>query len=192
MNIYFLSRQQTSDYLQLDADGFVGSLTQADLKARKCSSHYEYLTCAMKSADDFTEEEKLILIRLCKQADAYVPQCTLPWIFAKAHYEDGLPHTRGAVIFLSKVCDARTVVHERVHVWQKTRGDAQYPGYMLMAGSDELMRSNPDTDKRIWTRNGKACGKFYNSKNPTGISDCYQFERHPFEEEAYSIAGKCL
>lgn len=192
MRIYFLSQVETRDYLLTDPDGFVQRLTPCDLSARRCSTNDQYMTLAIQSANEFTIEEKNKIILNCEQAH----RCLLstkysmdvPWVFAKAYYENGYPHTRGQVIFMSKVESPWTLIHERVHVWQKTV-NAVPNGYLLMSGTNDLMRSNPDTDNRLWMRNGEVCGKFYTSKNPTSLSDYVELQRHPSEEEAYMIAG---
>ena len=190
MDIYFLSREQTAQLLMSDSDGFIQRLTPCDLKARRCSSHAEYLQMAVLSADEFTLAEKNKLIIFCQQAKQYfVGMPALPWIFAKAHYEEGLPHTREGVIVLNGLYDTQTLVHERVHVYQK-----QFPnicsgacaGYVQVSRPDtELYRSNPDTDSRLWMRDGIVCGKFYNSKSPKSIRDCSQRAQHPLEAQAY-------
>ena len=190
MEIYFLSREQTAGFLARDPDGFIQGLSRCDLKARRCSSADQYMQVAVLSSDEFTLAEKNKLTIFCQQAEQwFTGMPRRPWVFAKAHYEDGLPHTRADVIFLNGVYNVRTLVHERVHVYQK-----QFPemcagacaGYVKVSRPDlELYRSNPDTDSMVWMRNGIVCGKFYNSKCPTSIRDCWQRAEHPLEAQAY-------
>jgi len=190
MEIYFLSRQQTADFLGADEDGFIQRLTRCDLKARRCLSHDEYRQISVLSADEFTPDEKNNLINFCREANKYfVGMPNTPWVFAKAQYEQGLPHTRSGVIFLDGLYETETLVHERVHVYQKMMPSLcreAYRGYVQVSGQDELYRSNPDTDSRMWLKDGKVCGKFYNSKNPMSIHDCSQRARHPLEAQAYN------
>lgn len=191
MKIYFLSETETRDYLMSDPDGFLRQLTSCDLSARRCSTHDQYMTLAVQSASEFTIEEKKQIISNCEKAHKALYgtkySLDLPWVFAKAYYENGYPHTRGNVIFMSKAESPRTLVHERVHIWQKNTGSIPY-GYILMSGEYTLLRSNPDTDNRVWMRNGEVCGKFYTSQNPINMNDYMELKRHPLEEEAYTVA----
>ena len=197
MEIYFLSRQQTADFLGSDDDGFIQRLTRCDLRARKCQSNNEYRQMAVLSADEFTLDEKNKLITFCQKAEQhFVGMPALPWVFAKAHYEEGLPHTRTNIIFMDNVLSVLTLVHERVHVYQK-----QFPeicreacrGYIQVSRPDlELYRSNPDTDSKVWMRDGILCGKFYWSKSPTSILDCSQRAHHPLEAQAYGWTPEVL
>ena len=190
MKIYFLSQVETRDYLLSDPDSFIQRLTPCDLSARRCSTTDQYMTCAVQSADEFTIEEKNKIILNCEKANRCLSttkySMDLPWVFAKAHYEEGYPHTRGQVIFMSMAESPSTLIHERVHVWQKTMNVVPN-GYVLMSGTNDLLRSNPDTDNRLWFRNGSVCGKFYTSKNPTCMRDYMEFQKHPSEEEAYAV-----
>ena len=189
MKIYFLDQMETRDYLLSDPDNFIQRLTPCDLSARRCSTTDQYMTLAVQSASEFTIEEKNKIILNCSLAHQALCgtkySLDAPWVFAKAYYENGYPHTRGTVIFMSKVESVQTLVHERVHVWQKTTGSVPY-GYVLMSGTNSLLRSNPDTDNRLWMRNGQTCGKFYTSKTPTSMGEYMEFQRHPCEEEAYA------
>jgi hypothetical protein len=189
-----MSREQTADFLYADEDGFIKRLTRCDLKARQCLSHHEYRQISVLSADEFTLDEKNNLINSCREANKYfVGMPNTPWVFAKAQYEQGLPHTRGDVIFLDGLYDTPTLVHERVHVYQKMMPSLcreACRGYVQVSGPAELYRSNPDTDSRLWTRGGVVCGKFYNSKNPTSIHDCSQRAQHPLEAQAYAWARR--
>lgn len=192
MRIYFLSQVETREYILNDPDGFIQRLTPCDLCARRCSTPDQYMTVAIQSANEFTNEEKNKIILNCEEAHRYLSttkySMDVPWVFAKAYYENGYPHTRGQVIFMSKAESPATLVHERVHVWQKTM-NAVPNGYILMSATNDTLRSNPDTDNRLWMRNGELCGKFYTSKNPTSLRDYIEFQRHPSEEEAYAVEG---
>jgi hypothetical protein len=183
----FMSKRETEEYLRRDPDKFIRSLTPEDLSARRCCSPQVYLEMAVASASDFTDEEKKKINFLISKVSQY----SFTWVFAKAYYEEGLPHTRQHIIFLSKPCSIRTLIHERVHVWQKKTGmrvlSPEYTQVSIPGVSK--MRTNPDTnDGKVWSKNGIICGKFYNSCRPKSIMDCHQYERHPLEEEAYRIA----
>ena len=199
MDIYFLSRQQTADFLAADPDGFIGALSRCDLRARKCKSSAEYRQIAVLSADEFTLAEKNKITIFCQKIEAeqyFAGLPAIPWVFAKAHYEEGLPHTRTNIIFMDQVMSLSTLVHERVHVYQKQFPEicrAACRGYVQVSRSvPELYRSNPDTDNKVWMRDGILCGKFYWSKSPTSILDCSQRARHPLEAQAYGWNAQML
>jgi hypothetical protein len=47
------------------------------------------------------------------------------------------------------------------------------------------MRANPDTDGKVWYKNGKPAGGFF-GPNPSSIMDVVEYVKHPFEAEAYA------
>lgn len=187
----FLSRAQTMNFLGSDPDGFVARMSPLDLAARRVRSRDEYLEKAMKGAGEWTESERDALRREAARADAFLHGTRydgIPWRFAKASYEEGLPHTRGPVIFLSDVVDASTLIHERVHVVQKLRGPNVPRGYVLSELHLRNIRANPDTDGRVWLKGGVPADSYYKSERPMGIMDVTQQVEHPFEAEAYAVS----
>lgn len=188
----FLSRAQTQNFLDADADGFIARLSPFDLEARHVRTNGEYLEKAIKSAGTFSESECEALIREARRADAFLigsRYSGVPWRFAKAAYEEGLPHTRGPVIFLTGPVEAATLVHERVHVIQKLKGPQIPPGYSLTDLHYKNLRANPDTDGRVWTLNGQRADAYYRTTRPMGIQDVVQHVEHPFEAEAYAVSN---
>jgi len=188
----FLSRSQTQSLLAADGDGFVGRMSPLDLEARHVTARREYLTRAVLSADDFTPHERDVIWREAQRASEYLSGTVytgIPWRFAKAHYEEGLPHTRGSVIILSGLADAPTLVHEMVHVHQKARGPRVPSGYIESSSTFRNIRTNPDTDGRVWFKGNVPADAFYKSAHPTGLSDVVQYVEHPFEAEAYAISN---
>jgi hypothetical protein len=187
----FLSRAQTQNFLQSDADGFSQRLSPLDLAARHVKSRSEYIDKAVKSAQEFTAEEKDSIWREVTRADEYLAGTRyggIPWRLAKAQYEEGLPHTRGPIIFVPGTVDAATLTHEMVHVVQKMRGPKIPPGYVQSRATFQNMRANPDTDGKVWFMGTTPADSFYKSKVPMGISDVVQYIEHPFEAEAYAVS----
>lgn len=187
----FLSRSQTMNLLQADQDGFASRLSSLDLLARHAKSRSDYLEKAVKSAQEFTAEEKDAIWREIQRADEYLAGTRyggIPWRLAKAGYEEGLPHTRGGVIVVSGVVDAATLTHEMVHVAQKMRGPKIPPGYVQSNATFQNLRANPDTDGRVWFKGNVPADSFYKSSRPMGISDVVQYVEHPFEAEAYAVS----
>jgi len=186
----FLSRTQTQNLLMSDPDGFAARLTLLDLEARHAQTKADYIQKSVKSAEEFTPYEKDVLWREATRAQEALEGTRysgIPWRFAKAQYEEGLPHTRGNVIFLSGITDYTTLVHEMIHVVQKVRGPRVPPGYKLTDVNFKNLRANPDTDGRVWFKGNIPADSFYKSSTPMGISDVVQYVEHPFEAEAYAF-----
>ena len=185
----FLTRAQTQNFLAADPDGFIARLGPYDLKARHVRSRQEYKALAVNSAGSWTPEEKDELWRQAQIAQEFLETTVyagLPWRFAKAQYEDGLPHTRLDIIFLPGVVKARTLVHEMVHISQKIRGAIIPPGYVKTTQHIENLRANPDTDGKVWYKNGVPAGGFFGFM-PMSITDVTEYVKHPFEAESYTL-----
>lgn len=187
----FLSRAQTQSLLQADPDGYASRLSPLDLMARHAKSRADYIDKAVKSAQEFTAEEKDAIWREVQRADEYLAGTRyggVPWYIAKAQYEEGLPHTRGRVIVVPGIVDAATLTHEMVHVVQKLKGPVIPPGYVKSNAKFQNMRANPDTDGRVWFKGNVPADSFYTSLQPMSITDVVQYVEHPFEAEAYAVS----
>jgi hypothetical protein len=135
----------------------------------------------------------------------------IPWVIAKTTtpaYEDGLPHTRADVIFLSsttlhkKDTDlARTLLHEKVHLYQRKYpqetaqaiADAGYHRTDRRRTETPLARANPDLDDWVYEDPaGVPMLTVYNSAKPSSIGDVTgsNDHEHPYETMAYSLAAK--
>ena len=73
-----------------------------------------------------------------------------------------------------------------VHVNQKLRGPRIPQGYVRSNQEIENLRANPDTDGKVWYKNGVPAGAFF-VPNPTSITDVQEYVKHPFEAEAYAL-----
>ena len=127
-------------------------------------------------------------------------------------YEEGLPHTRKNVIFLSnKILNypedelIKILIHEKIHIYQRNNEElfkiiVENMGYTEVSNITEIsyntikhIRSNPDVNRKIYKNQNT--GKFmlclYNSDKPNGINDVdlkdYSLE-HPYEKIAYEIS----
>lgn len=227
----FFNVEQTQKFLRLDRDRYVGSMSECDLYARKVRSPEEYIDKIAKCAISFSEKEKVKLVRCAKKADDFLRghryrdlDCSeiasIEWVFAKTHkneqseYEEGLPHTRDNVVFLSSyiinenIADdtnddflVSTLIHEKAHIYQRQNNVAllvESMGYreVPMVDIDKrrllLKRCNPDTDERIYSKNNHIVVFVYKSNRPSGINDVetnnFTIE-HPYEEMAYELAN---
>jgi len=233
--VYFMSDEQTKFYLTNDTDRYVKNLSRYDLYARKVSTHNEYIEKIVKTTLSFTQYEKDLLIRCTEKADIFFRNvkyddlcynnniigtdiANIKWIFANTHsvddmknnieyeYEEGLPHTRENIIFLSKnvlnyIEDdlVKTLIHEKIHIYQRLNVQLfdkiiKCMGFkQIFLVNDEYVRSNPDTNSNIYIDNktNKTMVCFYRSDKPTGINDVIMTNHsleHPYEKMAYEIA----
>ena len=141
----FMTAQETRSFLLRDADRYVASMTSADLRARKQTTHVEYKQKTADAARDFTTDEKARLRDHIRQCDDFfrilkpdnptgqpidgITMVQIPWVFAKTEgrvLEEGLPHTRENIILLDAhtlqeppLVLATTLVHEKIHVYQR-------------------------------------------------------------------------
>ncbi len=220
----FYTKTQTSDFFRKDPDGYVEMMTLLDVKAQGAKSKLDFINKICNAADNFTIKEKALLIRACTNADYFFKNempdiegidkniiVKIPWKLTltrgKAN-EEGLPHTRQDIIFLSDQVlklsldmITRTMIHEKIHVYERL-----YPhliqkwmnseGYIRHRRLNDLpyARSNPDVDG--WTYidpKGSETVVNYRTDNPTSIDDVYYphddhpNSEHPYETIAYRI-----
>ena len=99
---YFLSKEETIIFINADEDNYIKNLSIYDLKARKVKTTNEYLDLISHSCMDFTQEQKEKLMKSASQASSYFNN-GFKWKFAliSSNYEEGFPHTRTDIIFLS-------------------------------------------------------------------------------------------
>jgi hypothetical protein len=227
--IMFLKKEQTRDHLLADKDQYINNMTKIDLFARKVNTKEEYFYIIEKCCRDFTKKEKKKLLKCCKKADKFLSEyeykgidckkiSKIKWKFAgtqnykQYEYENGFPHTRGDIIFLSNktINDiissnendenlTATLIHEKVHIYQKQNKEEmrtylEKSGYIECKEKIENKRSNPDTDQKIYKDPvSKECMVFtYRSSKPKHINDVVQkdfSQEHPYEKMAYEIAN---
>lgn len=219
-HVYFLRREDTARFLKSDPDGYVAAMSPLDLYARSVSTGAEYTERAAGAAGDFTVAERVRVTLAAQEADRFLERhCSLlldggrlagmPWILALTRggvYEEGMPHTRTNTIFLSDAALkrdlVRTLIHEKVHVYQRA-----YPEEMAqilerrgfrrwkMRMGEPRVRANPDLDPYIYIdpRTREPMVARYTTDRPSSIQDVelsHAAFEHPLESIAYEIAGK--
>ena len=244
-HLYYMTRDETSLFLEYDEDAYVANLSSIDLYARKAITKNEYLDVIKNSAASFTYSDREILDKCTKIADEllrkvkidsiskeknlnyskyinYKDIATIKWVLAKTsaedsedkiyRYEEGLPHTRKNIIFLStKVINysedelIKILIHEKIHIYQRYneklfKNIINNMGYTEISNINEIsadtlkyIRANPDLDKKVYKNitDGNLMLCLYNSDRPNGINDVvikdYSME-HPYEKIAYEIS----
>lgn len=205
----FLSREETSRAIREDKDHYIKNLTFADLIARGLRSRDDYVRRAGVACADFTPAEKARLTEMAKDVDSKLVSfdrgnlSRIPWAFAKTSniLENGLPYTRGEVIYLpTRVLNDRarlagTLAHEKAHVYQRlfpreTQTYLKELGYVPVRARESsrasLLRSNPDEDGWMYAKDGKLVGTYYNSPRPQSLLDITG-RSHPYEVMARSV-----
>ncbi|QIG60022.1 hypothetical protein [Dishui Lake large algae virus 1] len=229
-HITFLTASDTANFLLSDADTYSFNLSPLDLHARHAASYQEYQEASARSARSFTSPEVFLLTKAAKRADKIIQDIRLdgcpsfannlkkiPWVFASTEgstYEDGLPHTRLNIIFLSSVTLSRlaadekelvrTLIHEKIHIQQRlhpieTLALLKERGYIQWKERKGIprIRANPDLDQWVYTdpNTKKEMAAYYTSDTPSSISDItltsVNYE-HPYEAIAYEVTSKVL
>ena len=214
--VTFLDRATTQRFLIEDKDRYIINMSMVDIVARKCKNHREYTETAGGAAQDFLEGEKERLEIAAREAERWLRELqhplvqyeALPWKFALTlpTYEEGLPHTRKDIIFLSRAHLQypeeqliRLLIHEWVHLYQR-KNEGIFREKLLKAGyrvwrerkGYPRIRANPDLDNLIYIHpTGELMVGVYNSLFPGSISDVVyagSVGEHPFEEVAYAVA----
>ena len=216
-----MTADETARFIESDQDGYVKSMSPTDLYARKASSFEKYIDRCKNKAIDFSSSQKVRYSKACAEADDFFSKCNMPfsnnkmvqipWVFALTEgdvYEDGLPHTRGNVIFVSSFINEqpkeliRTLIHEKIHLYQRmypeelshVLANYGFKQWKLRMGTPRI-RANPDIDPWIYINrdNNDPMMALYSSDNPINISDIYLADtafEHPYEYLAYEIASK--
>jgi predicted metallopeptidase len=243
-HLYYMTKDETSLFLEYDDDAYVANLSSIDLYARKAITNSEYINFIKNSAAPFTYSDREILDKCTKIADEllrkvkidsiskeknlnyskyinYKDIATIKWVISKTsaedsedkiyRYEEGLPHTRKNIIFLStKVLNysedelIKILIHEKIHIYQRYneklfKNIINNMGYTEVSINDistntlKYIRANPDLDKKIYKNinDGNLMLCLYSSDRPNGINDVlikdYSSE-HPYEKIAYEIS----
>jgi hypothetical protein len=203
IDIDFLTKEETQQFMERDEDGYIRNLSIYDLRARNVDTNDNYLKVAINSCLEFNETQKHKL-RVCALEALKYFNNNQSWTFALVSnsYEEGFPHTRANIIFLSPLILnysntelVKTLIHESTHIYQRYNKEAidsylYKNGYSISRLKDSKVRANPDLDTYIYkNKDGKELVAYYKSDSPKGIGDVVIIEgEHPFEVMAYEYA----
>lgn len=219
---HYLDKQETAAFLGSDPDNYVKTLTPLDLYARKVGDGNQYISRIAAAARDFDAAQKVRYTQAALQADRFFKRTKLcgidsntivsiPWVFAMTDgtaYEDGLPHTRTNIIFVSTELDEtpdsllRTLVHEKVHLYQRMNPERMMT-YLESRGynrwkqrmGEPRVRANPDVDPWIYIDplSREPMVATYATDKPLNITDVIMEQpafEHPYEKMAYEAAKR--
>lgn len=224
-NIKFFKKQETLDFLYNDEDNYIKNLSIIDLYARKVKNSNIYKNNCMKCTTDFNKNQIDIITEASKEADKYLNNynkllngkdiAKIKWNFALTQnnnnyeYEDGLPHTRKNIIFLSDKIIPNTIshnfintlIHEKIHVYQRynpkiLENVINKMGFKKTSFKNIKQRSNPDLNNLIYiNKNNQKLSCLYKNNKPSSINDVICLENnnlleHPYELLAYNIANE--
>jgi hypothetical protein len=203
-NIY-LTREESANIIKNDSDNYIKNLSKYDLYARDVSMPEEYIYKIIDGCLNFTESQIEKLNSCSKIARKFFDN-KYTWKFSLINdvYEEGFPHTRIDIIFLSPNVINYTddnlikiLIHESIHIYQRYN-KTEINNYLRENGytvsrrrdSEPFIRANPDLDEYIYKdKNGDEMIYKYKSSMPKGINDIIPNKNeHPFEKMAYEIS----
>ena len=220
MNIpHFMSERELREWFQKDPDGWAENQNAINLKVKGVATPAEYVNLCMRNATNFSWDAKMKLIAACKAADEFISGLHdskwnvgfegidmkkmggMKWklgCFKPRAIEEGCPHTRMDIIFLDEGLVARsshkdlarTMVHEKVHVYERAyTGDIQKwisaKGFQKWKREEEYPRfkNNPDLDGWIYLDpEGREGLMKFRSMHPKDFWD----QEYPVAEESSS------
>jgi hypothetical protein len=203
-NIY-LTAKDTISFIKNDTDNYIKSLSQYDLIARDVTSPTEYISTIINGCLNFNDFQ-IEKLNNCSIIARNFFNNKMIWKFALIEdiYEQGFPHTRMDIIFLSpKLLNyidnslIKILIHESIHIYQRYNKSSiniylKEHGYTVSRrrDSEPFIRANPDLDEYIYkNKNGEEMIYKYKSSSPSGINDIIPSDNeHPFETMAYEIA----
>jgi hypothetical protein len=219
-NFKLLTRNELQNILINNTDNYYDRFTNLDLKVRNINSIDEYKTKIKNIWYDCNFNDYNKILNAINKVDNVLKKyntigfdgnkaANIKWkigVINSNIYENGLPHTRGDVIIISKDIlynyKLKTILlHEKIHIYQKIYlNDIQkyliYNNFTKFKIKTENIRANPDIDEYIYKNiNGQEMMCIYN-ENPSSILDVLYFpnnditNEHPLEYMAYTIETK--
>ncbi len=216
-NIYYLTKDEVWDLIDKDYDNYFNTFTIYDLEARDIKSIDEYKNIIKNNLGEISGEKRLRLSRMMEEADRRLNKIRLeyfdgkkcgdiPWrigYIKNNKYEDGLPHTRNQVIFISdKVIGYNdetligTLIHEKVHIYQRLYPEdmeryKDKKGYKVWKRRDinDRIRANPDTDMYIYKNGKDEIMKTEYREGARGVEDVITY---PKDEQSYEHPNETM
>jgi hypothetical protein len=197
--ITFMSKGDLQSFFTSDPDGYFRSFNSVNLHAFGHTTVDDLVKTSVSVADDFSDTEKITIIKACRDVDRYLLSfkkiqdfpsqkvAEIPWVFAKTKgsvYEKGYPHTRLNIIFLSdRVIQLKSLpqilIHEKVHIFSRLypndmRRWIHNNGYIAYRKLEDypLARKNPDLDGVVYLdKNNKETLAVYPNSQPASMEE---------------------
>jgi hypothetical protein len=220
-NITFLDYDAVKNFIIDDNDNYIKNLTEYDLIARNIKNTDDYINNITNCIKNFTLEEKNIISKACIQADKFLHTynnilngkiiAKIKWKFALTYYnnfeyEEGFPHTRNDIIFLSEKIIPKelnhnfinTLIHEKIHIYQRFNNIdniIKKLGFIKHDTKKYNNRANPDLNNFLYTNSNNQLLQCIYNDNPKSINDVVclnnnHIYEHPYEYMAYKIANE--
>lgn len=223
--IIFLDSGSLFNILIENNDNYYQTFFENDFKVRNIKNMNEYFEMIQLSVANFSIEEIKKIKKCIKNADLFFKKINYEWFnggkcinlqwklgcIKDKLYENGLPHTRGDIIILTKKHLSEysekkltnTLIHEKVHVYQKKfKLDAEK--YIInnkykkikKRDTNDNVRANPDLDNWIYKDAQNNINSAIYNENPVSVEDIkyipqnYQMFEHPYENMAILIENK--
>ena len=167
-------------------------MNNLDLKVRHASSKNDYKTIYVDNLQDFTRDEKYILVTLIKNININLDQFnkifSIPWKLTKTStvIEMGFPHTIADVIVLSDTFfklpsqqQLITLLHEKIHIFQRLypletheliTNIWKFEIKQKASKFDEIQRNNPDNNSLTYGMKDFYILQVYHDDNVTNIA----------------------
>ncbi len=223
-NIIFLKKNELIDILLEDKDNYYKTFSKTDLIVRGVNNIDEYKELIKKSCLEISESNKKKLTKYINKADEKLRKfkisgfdgnkcADLTWIIGLTNddYENGFPHTRNNIIVISKNIlpiinldfgIVKTLIHEKIHVYQKTYPEDiklyldsnNFKKYLNRKDINESTRANPDLDNYLYKMGDSIMMSVYNN-NANDITDITTYPinetkyEHPLEYMAYTLSN---
>lgn len=220
-NITFLDYNTVKNFIIDDNDNYIKNLTEYDLIARNVKNTNDYINNITNCIKNFSLEEKNIISKACIQADKFLNTynnilngkniAKIKWKFALTYYnnfeyEEGFPHTRNDIIFLSEKIIPKelnhnfinTLIHEKIHIYQRFNNIdniIKKLGFIKHYTKKYNNRANPDLNNFLYTNSNNQLLQCIYNDNPKSINDVVclnnnHIYEHPYEYIAYKIANE--
>tara|TARA_B000000437_G_C11689197_1_gene322081 strand:+ start:1594 stop:2421 length:828 start_codon:yes stop_codon:yes gene_type:complete len=221
-NITFLDYDTVKNFIIDDNDNYIKNLTEYDLIARNVKNTDDYINNITNCIKNFTLEEKNIISKACIEADKFLHTynnilngkiiAKIKWKFALTYYnnfeyEEGFPHTRHDIIFLSEKIIPKelnhnfinTLIHEKIHIYQRFNNIdniIKKLGFIKHHNTKKYNnRANPDLNNFLYTNSNNQLLQCIYNDNPKSINDVVclnnnHIYEHPYEYMAYKIANE--
>jgi hypothetical protein len=197
--LYISKAKEFNDFINKDADMYLQSMTVPDHGARKNPSKdvADLKSRAIQNFTQFTDSYVQLLREYIPVVNDFLDSVGISsntaWVISSTNseHEQGLPHTRKNVLFIREGTGISTLVHERIHIIQRTTPGVFERYYTKNNWNktglhkEPLQRANPDITGVIYTdKMGRKMQELYTSATPNGISDVSGV-LHPNEMLAY-------